>query len=169
MDPLFEQLRNMLESAVAGMSAEQLGWHPSGKWCAAEILEHLYLSYTGTTKGFDRMLQSGKPSVTPATLQQRTRALYVFTFNHIPSGRQSPASTRPKGLPSEQVRSGYADKIAALDEMIALCESRFGRNTPLLDHPFLGPLSGAQWRKFHLLHGRHHQKQILRLRESMKQ
>jgi hypothetical protein len=28
----------------------------------------------------------------------------------------------------------------------------------------LGPLTGAQWRKFHLVHGLHHQKQLLRLR-----
>jgi hypothetical protein len=28
----------------------------------------------------------------------------------------------------------------------------------------LGPLTGAQWRKFHLVHGRHHVKQVLHLR-----
>jgi hypothetical protein len=28
----------------------------------------------------------------------------------------------------------------------------------------LGPLSMQQWRKFHLIHGRHHLKQIARIR-----
>jgi hypothetical protein len=167
MDPLFLQLSSILESALAGISAEQFRWRPPNKWCAAEILEHLYLSYTGTSKGLERMLQAGRPSAAPATIGQRSRALFVLTFNYLPSGRQAPAPTRPKGLPPEQVRNGYAEKIAALDEMIVLCESRFGRDTPLLDHPFLGPLNGAQWRKFHLLHGRHHQKQILRLRSQL--
>jgi hypothetical protein len=36
-----------------------------------------------------------------------------------------------------------------------------------LDHPILGPLTGGQWRKFHLVHGLHHVKQIRRLRESL--
>jgi hypothetical protein len=27
----------------------------------------------------------------------------------------------------------------------------------------LGPLTAGQWRKFHLIHGRHHAKQIRRL------
>jgi hypothetical protein len=35
----------------------------------------------------------------------------------------------------------------------------------VLDHLILGPLTAAQWRKFHWIHGRHHVKQILRLRE----
>jgi hypothetical protein len=34
-----------------------------------------------------------------------------------------------------------------------------------MDHPFLGPLTASQWRKFHLVHGRHHARQI---RERMK-
>jgi hypothetical protein len=36
----------------------------------------------------------------------------------------------------------------------------------LLDHPILGPLNATQWRKLHLVHGRHHLKQLLHLRES---
>jgi hypothetical protein len=62
------------------------------------------------------------------------------------------------------VREEFGQKIAVMDEMITKCEARLGRGQ-LLDHLILGPLTGAQWRKFHLVHGRHHVKQILRLRE----
>jgi hypothetical protein len=31
-------------------------------------LEHLYLTYTGTTKGFERVVDGGKPLASPATL-----------------------------------------------------------------------------------------------------
>jgi len=51
MDPHLEKLKENLESAVEGMSSEQLSWHPPGKWCAAEVLEHLYLSYVATITG----------------------------------------------------------------------------------------------------------------------
>jgi DinB superfamily len=167
MNTLLDQLKKDLESAIEGMSAEQLHWHPPGKWCAAEILEHLYLSYTGTTKGFEKMMEAGAPPAVRTSMKQRTRKLVVFGFDYLPSGRQAPASTRPKGLPREKVRGGFGEKIAEMDEMIGKCEARFGQRTRLLDHPILGPLTAVQWRKFHLLHGRHHQKQILRLRQSM--
>jgi hypothetical protein len=167
MDALLEHLHRTLASTIDGMSAEQFRWHPANKWCAAEILEHLYLSYTGTTRGFERMLEAGKPAAKRGSLWQRTRAFVVFGFDYLPSGREAPTPTRPKGLPTEKVRNEFPQKIAAMDATIAQCEARFGSSARLLDHPFLGPLTGAQWRKFHLLHGLHHQKQIVRLREAM--
>jgi hypothetical protein len=54
MDSRLEKLKENLESAVEGMSSEQLSWHLPGKWCAAEVLEHLYLTYTGTITGLER-------------------------------------------------------------------------------------------------------------------
>jgi len=73
---------------------------------------------------------------------------------------------QPRGLPVEQVRNELGAKLAAMDTIIAQCEARFGRQLKLLDHPILGPLTATQWRKLHLVHGRHHQKQLLWLRES---
>jgi hypothetical protein len=169
MDALLEDLRTNVEAVVGGMSTDQLRWHPPDKWCAAQILEHLYLSYTGTTKGFQKMLETGKAPATHGSVWQRTRAMFVFGFNYLPSGREAPTSTRPKGLLEEKVCSEIWEKLAAMDTIIADAQARFGQSTPLLDHPFLGPLTGARWRKFHLLHGMHHRKQILRLRDQMLQ
>jgi uncharacterized protein DUF1569 len=163
MDSLLEELKQALESAIEGMSNEQMIWHPAGKWCAAEVLEHLYLTYTGTMRGFERVLEAGKPMASPASMRQRLRTLVVLGFNHLPEGRKAPKPTVPRGLPPEKVRGEVGLKLAAMDEIIALCEARFGHGK-LLDHTILGPLSAAQWRKFHLIHGRHHVKQILRLR-----
>ncbi len=56
-------------------------------------------------------------------------------------------------------------RIAEMDDMIARCEEKFGLSRKLLDHPILGPLTGEEWRKFHLVHGLHHVKQIRRLRQ----
>jgi hypothetical protein len=164
MDSLLEELRQALASALDGMSDAQMSWHPVDKWCATEVLEHLYLTYTGTVKGFERVLAAGKPLVARASLRQRTRKLVVLGFNHMPEGRKAPKNTVPRGLPPEKLRSEVGLQIAAMDEIMAQCEARFGRGK-LLDHPVLGPLTAAQWRKFHLIHGRHHVKQIRRLRD----
>ncbi len=150
-----DKLKQSLESAVEGMSSEQLSWHPPGKWCAVEVLEHLYLTYAGTIQGFERVMRKGKPLASPASVAQR-----------MPAGRKAPAMALPKGLPAEKVRNEIGAKIVAMDAIMAQCEARFGRRVQLLDHPILGPLSATQWRKLHLVHGQHHLKQLLRLRES---
>ncbi|MGB8583528.1 MAG: DUF1569 domain-containing protein [Candidatus Sulfotelmatobacter sp.] len=164
MDSLLEELKQALKSAVEGMSNRQMSWHPAEKWCAAEVLEHLYLTYTGTIRGFGRVLAAGKPMVGRASVKQRLRTLVVLGFSHLPNGRKAPKQTVPRGLDSETVRAEVVQKLEAMDEIITQCEARFGHGK-VLDHPILGPLTAAQWRKFHWIHGHHHVKQILKLRE----
>lgn len=165
MNQNLRQLQSEVAAAIANLSAGDWARHPLGKWTAAEIVEHLYLTYTGTIKGFDRMLESGGPHTTPASLRQRVGKLLVLGFGYLPPGREAPKMSRPKGLPQEKVLAEIAPKIAEMDEFIANCEQKFGAGTKLLDHVILGPLTGAQWRKFHLVHGRHHLKQIRRLQD----
>jgi len=166
MDHRIEELKRILAEASGGMTAEQLSWHPlPGKWCAAEVLEHLYLSYTGTINGFKKVLEAGKPLATPATLEHRLRTLVVVSIGYMPTGVKAPKVAEPRGVPPEKVRAEMESKIAAMDEIIALCEKKMGRKVKLLDHPILGPLNVEQWRKLHLVHARHHARQIRRLRE----
>jgi hypothetical protein len=165
MDPHLEKLQSELLSAIEKLSPEESNQHLPGKWCATEILEHLYLTYTGTIKGFSRVLEVGRPKVTPPTWKQRAGTMVVLGFGHLPSGRESPAMARPRGLPPEKVRAEIAAKISEMDAMLATCETKFGLGAKVLDHVILGPLTIAQWRKFHLVHGRHHIKQIQRLRD----
>jgi hypothetical protein len=159
-------LQNEIASSVAGLTGEQWTSRPPGKWCAAEILEHLYLTYTGTIKGFSRVLEAQKPLATNPTWVQRGRRLIVLGLSYLPSGREAPKFTRPRGAATENVQAEIGPKIAAMDDMIARCELKLGKNSKLLDHPILGPLSGGQWRKFHLVHGLHHVKQIRQLKSS---
>jgi hypothetical protein len=167
VDPRLQKLQKEITSAVDGMSAEQLCAHSPGKWCGSENLEHLYLTYTGTIKGFQRVKEAGKPlGATSQSWGQRGRTLVVVGFGHLPSGRKSPAVARPRGLPPEKVLAEIGAKIAEMDDIIAHCEGKFGSRSRLLDHPILGPLTAMQWRKFHLVHGLHHVKQIWRLRRA---
>ncbi len=175
MDSHLEKLQQALSDAITGMSAEELSWHPPGKWCAAEVLEHLYLTYTGTIKGFTRALEAGVPLATSATLKQRARILVVVGLGYMPAGRKAPAMAQPRGLAAATVQAEIGAKIAEMDEIIGRCESGLGADKlrkqaslghPILDHPILGPLTARQWRKFHFVHGMHHVKQIRQLREA---
>lgn len=70
LDRGLQELQGDLHSAVEGMTEAQWMWHPADKWCAAEVLEHLYLTYTGTIKGFERVLQGDKPAAARASLKK---------------------------------------------------------------------------------------------------
>lgn len=163
MRPLLQQLKVDLEAAVAGMSSDQMRRCVPGKWCAGEVLEHLYLTYTGTIKGLERALAEGRPLATRASLKQRFATLVVVGYGHMPAGRKTPAVAAPRGLDTEDVRARFGDALDTMDALLARCEDRFGRGVKVLDHPILGPLSARQWRRFHDVHGRHHLGQLLRL------
>src|ERR1700731_4705562 len=126
MDSRLNKLKQSLESAVEGMSSEQWSWHPPGKWCAAEVLEHLYLTYTGTIKGFERVMTTGKPLFSRASMAQRVRTLVVLGLGHLPAGTKAPAVAVPKGLPAETMLNEFGAKIETMDGMITQCETRFG-------------------------------------------
>jgi hypothetical protein len=167
MDFYLQRLQNAIASATEDLSNEALMRHPEGRWCAAEILEHLYLTYTGTVKGFEKCLQAGKPLARVPAWRDRIRTFVVLGLNHLPEGRKAPKNTMPRGLPVDQVRAEVAAKIAAMDAIITLAEEKYGSQTRLLDHPILGPLRARDWRKFHWVHGSHHLKQIRRLRNNV--
>jgi hypothetical protein len=163
MDSYLERLHESITAAIKDMTAEQLQRHEPGKWSTAEVLEHLYLSYTGTVKGLGRCLQEGKPLARAQTLRDRLATTLVTGFGYFPSGRKSPKQASPRGIPMEQVTVGIGPEIRKMDELIAQCVERHG-NALILDHPILGPLTAKQWAKFHWVHGRHHVKQIWKLR-----
>jgi hypothetical protein len=164
MDAYLERLRAAITSAILGMTAEDLVRHPDGKWSTAEVLEHLYLTYTGTVKGFERCLQAGKPLARTPIVKDRMRVFVVTGLGHLPEGRKAPERTQPRGMAADEVTREIGPSISAMDELIAQCEARFGKRTRVLDHPVLGPLTARQWRKFHWVHGCHHLKQIQKLR-----
>lgn len=167
MDPHLGRLRQEIAEATAGFEAQQLSWHEPGKWCVAEILEHLYLSYTGTIKGCGRLLERGKPLASKASLKNRAQCFVVVSLGYMPIGRKAPEGTRPRGLEQQKVVSEIESKMREMAAILSECAEKFGARAKVLDHPVLGPFSIGQWRKFHLVHGLHHVKQIRCLAEQI--
>ena len=174
-----ERAQQAIDLAIKGMShapigdgqitADHLGQSSvgtqPGKWTGAQILEHLSLAYGSTGRLLERCLQSGKPSATAPTFSKRIAAGFVLALGRLPSGREAPSFTRPRGLPPDAALTAFHQNLQAMDETIARCETRFGAHLKIADHPFLGPLTLPQWRKFHWIHTRHHARQLRRLRK----
>lgn len=154
-----------IEQAVEGMAAEDFERHPPGKWSAAGILEHLAITFHGTSRNLQKCLDAGVRRATRPTLRQRLGVLMVIEIGHFPTGAEAPPPTRPRGLAPADVLANIRRHLPAMDRVMSDCEIRFGRRGAMTDHPILGPLSLRQWRRFHWLHTRHHLKQVLRLKE----
>ena len=169
MDFLLERIQSAILSTTAGMSAGQFQWHPESKWSTAEILEHLSLTYSGTRIGCERCLQAQKPIALVSSLKERLSKIVVVRLSYMPEGRQAPRGTLPKGGGFENILTTIQQQIQGMDEAIRNCEERFGRRVNLMKHPFLGPLTAAEWRKFHWVHSRHHLRQIEHLKSIMPQ
>jgi hypothetical protein len=164
MDSKFLQLQEAIRNAIRDMSPEDFARHPEGKWSSAEILDHLNLTYLGTIKNGERCLATGKPGSGSGRRTRRWRRRLIVWVGLFPPGRRAPERVCPRGTPVQQVKGEILHNIARMDEVICKLEERFGRRLPVADHPVLGPLTAGEWRKFHLVHGKHHARQIMKLR-----
>lgn len=159
-------LRNQLAKAIDGMSAEDLAWHPEGKWSSAEILDHLNQTYRGTIKNCERCLAAGKSGASVDRSTKRWQRRVVLWLGYFPSGRKSPDNVLPRGTPIPQLTSEVFENVERMESVIARCDVEFGRGKAFAEHPMLGPLTASEWRKFHWVHGKHHARQIIRLKNA---
>jgi Protein of unknown function (DUF1569) len=160
VSPELEFIRRETERTTRGVPPAALSQAPVGKWNSAQVLEHLSLTYTATTKGLLRTMDAGQPQRGKPDFKQRLRRLYVLRIGRFPSGVDAPQHVIPRQeLGSESLRR-FNDALVAMDATLADAERRFGSGTRLLNHPVLGPLTAQEWRRFHQVHGRHHLRQV---------
>ena len=168
MNPDLKILLDALRESTDGLSEAQLAWHPEGKWCIAEVLEHLNLSYTGTIKGLEMRLAEGKPKNSKRTLKNAIQQFVVLDIGYFPHGRKAPPVAAPKGMPDcRKIVSTTLANLETMAKLIEQAETRFKSSDIVLDHPVLGPFTVPQWPRFHRVHGLHHVKQIENLKRSM--
>jgi hypothetical protein len=160
MNSYLERLQQELEDATGSASATDLVQAPTGKWSPAQILEHLLLTYKNTNRGLDKCREQDTPLARRVTLKDRAATLLVVNLGYVPRGRKAPERAMPRGMASDEVRQAIVPELQKMAAAFDECERKFGVRAKLLDHPFLGPLTADQWRKFHWVHGRHHARQI---------
>jgi hypothetical protein len=130
------------------------------KWSVVEIVEHLTRAYSGTAKGFERCLEKGAPLASPATLKQSVQQFALINLGFFPEGRQAPKHIIPSGeLDLGAVLDAVRRDLLRLDEAAAKTKQALGAGK-MLDHPIIGALTVGQWLRFHVVHTRHHAKQI---------
>lgn len=161
MHPDIKQARDILFDAVRDVAPEQADLAAGGKWSVAGILEHLCLSYSKSAAGMTRRREKGPTAPSRSrTLQQHVQQFVVVTLGYFPPGRESPTAVVPTGRPYRDLLADLDRVFSELDESLTATGGVLGGSRAVLDHPVLGPFSVNQWRRFHLVHTRHHAKQI---------
>jgi hypothetical protein len=178
MNPVLQQLQTEIAQSIADLTAEQTQFHPirrPGKWTIQQIIQHLCLTYSSTSAVISTRLAKGHPTKTVPTFGQRCAQFYVTTLGRFPFGREAPAVVCPPDLPGTMELQVSGTSLASeteqlleqMDKVLELADQSFGQ-IRLASHGVLGPLTSPQWRGFHLVHGRHHIKQIQAIRRDHK-
>jgi hypothetical protein len=111
----------------------------------------------------------GRPTRSHATPSQLFARFFVFGTGVIPVRRKAPEITlplaeAPQPLPTGDILiSSVSARLIDMDKVLDKAQGHF-HSSPCLSHFAFGPLSIPQWRRFHLVHGRHHIRQILAIR-----
>ena len=154
---------------VRDLTTEQTQAMPlkdSGKWSIQQIVEHLILSYQSTFPAIERRLDKGTVTLSSPTLRQRVFQFLILDVRFFPHGLNAPATVRPGPVTpcsGDEIIENLGAVLQKTDDLIAAAEVLFG-SSRAISHTSLGPMSMSQWRRFHLVHARHHLKQIARLR-----
>jgi DinB superfamily len=170
MHPTFERLEQELTPALEGLDAAQTQLRPTAhpdKWSIQQIVDHLLLTYAMTQRSLETRIAKGRRTQAVVSMRQRTRQLVLVTLGIFPGGRPAPAALEPSPtqppLTGQEIIQAIHRELTGLDQLSNQAESLFGSRRAL-SHHVLGPLSIPQWRRFHLIHARHHLKQILAIR-----
>ena len=160
MHPDLESCLAIVLDVTRGGGDECRARRDPAKWSVVEIVEHLTRAYSGTAKGFERCVEKGAPLATTPTIKQRVQQFALIRLGLFPEGRQAPKHIVPSGeLDLNAVVDAVRRDLARLDEAAAKTKHALGRGK-MLDHPVLGALTVDQWLRFHVVHTRHHAKQI---------
>jgi hypothetical protein len=174
MHPVFRSAFREVTAELGTFDATSASVHPYGRphcWSVQQIVEHLVLSLDATRTMLEERLLKGRPgrnlhrSRTEWALQ-----LMILSVGHMPKGVGAPRETTPAAnLTSTGVRElteRLETAVELLDATLDQCRQQFGMER-VGRHFLLGPLRIDQWRRYHVLHLRHHVKQICELRETL--
>ncbi len=159
LNPLGD-LPNLVLGPLRGRPDSEWQRGPAGKWTPAQIVEHLALGLALSAETFQARKNHAPMKRRPRTPAEKIARLFVFGLRWFPPGRKAPERTTP--APQIDRASAEAHFLAAVEAWDqvdrALLPER--RADLFVKHPRMGDLTVEEWMRFHLIHARHHARQI---------
>ena len=155
-----ERNREITLGLVSGLSGEEFVDRAEGEWSIAEILEHLVLAETGTSKVIRKMLKENAGKLLPYPADDAVLAVRE-TGGPRERMTEAPEVALPKGsLGKEEILTSAAqarEATRASLEMLAGVDPR----SVEFPHPFFGNMNLYEWpHRIIREHERQHHPQI---------
>ncbi|HEY1806948.1 MAG TPA: DUF1569 domain-containing protein [Acidobacteriaceae bacterium] len=174
MHPVLQQVFNAYDPVLAPRPEEWCQRHPlrdERLWSAQELIEHVVLTCRSTTRELEKRLERGHPTRARSTPLQWLMQLVVLSFGQMPNGVPAPIFARPdqlhwSAMGGTELLATLRQEMERMDDRITQCRQRFGIQR-VASHFLLGPLRPDQWRRFHVIHIRHHLDQLRRIETSV--
>jgi hypothetical protein len=151
---------------LTGRSDAEWQRGPAGKWTPAQIVEHLALGIEWSAEKFRARRAHGAMGRRPRTPAEKIAKLFVFGLRWFPPGRKAPERSRPAPqVTRTSAETHFLAGLAAWEQLEGELLPR-RRSDLFVKHPRLGDLTFEEWSRFHLVHARHHARQIKRRLDS---
>jgi hypothetical protein len=133
---------------------------PAGKWTPAQIVEHLALGLASSAETFQKRQNHAPMSRRPRTPAEIIARLFIFGLRWFPPGRKAPSRATPgaqitRRMAEDHFLTGLAG-WGDVEQNVLPARS----HDLFVKHPRMGDLTIEEWLRFHLIHGRHHARQI---------
>jgi hypothetical protein len=170
-------LQEVYQSYCRPLAGKPAGWcqlhpgHDERHWSAQDLIQHLVLVCRSTSRVLETRLQRGKPTRGHSSVVQRLLQIVVLTFGRIPLGTPAPPFARPGQLSwppmnGNELLEILRQEMEQMDHCLDDCRHAFGIQRAAT-HFLLGPLRADQWRRFHVVHCRHHLQQLSRIEKAV--
>ncbi|HWC75082.1 MAG TPA: DUF1569 domain-containing protein [Gemmatimonadales bacterium] len=135
---------------------------PVGRWTPAQIVEHLALGLNMSAETFHKRVHHAPMSRRRRTPAEQVAWFLIFGLHWFPPGRKAPERTIPApDVSRSKAEAHFLTGIELWDQVDrALLPER--RADLFVKHPRLGDLTIEEWMRFHVIHARHHARQIRR-------
>jgi uncharacterized protein DUF1569 len=159
MTPIAE-LPALVLGPLQGRADSEWERGPAGKWTPAQIVEHLALGLTLSAETFLSRKNHAPMKRRSRTPAEQIARLFIFGLRRFPPGRKSPErTTPPPQIDHRAAEEHFLAGVEAWDQVDrALLPER--RADLFVKHPRMGDLTVEEWMRFHVIHARHHAKQI---------
>jgi hypothetical protein len=153
-------LSGVVLGPLAGRPEASWQQAPRGKWTSAQIVEHLALALEMSAKTFASRRDKEPMMRRGTTLRERVGKVFTFGLGRFPPGLKAPERTTPPAqVDGRTAEAHFRNALAAWDAVERdLLPAR--RNDLFVKHPRLGDLTLEEWARFHVVHSRHHARQI---------
>jgi len=153
-------LPDLVLGPLAGRADADWYLAPPGKWCPAQIVQHLTLVLEYSARTFESRREREPMRRRPRSAKELIAYFLVLRMGWVPEGWRAPAAMRPaEHLERPAVERQFREAVERW--LVLQRELLPARRADLFaKHTVLGDLTLPEWGRFHRLHCAHHAKQI---------